>query len=100
MRLHEARGMTAATAAPKQHGSLLDRIEVLGNKVPHPVLMFLYLIIGVIVLSTVLAFLNVQVTETIALPDETSVTADYYEDTTEPIFSELPPYGEEWHLEE
>ncbi len=27
---------------------LLDGIETVGNKVPHPVLMFLYLIIGVI----------------------------------------------------
>jgi aminobenzoyl-glutamate transport protein len=92
--------MTAATSAPKEGRTLLDRIEALGNKVPHPVLMFLYLIIGVIVLSTVLAFFDVQVTETIAVPDETQVTADFYEDTTEPIFSELPPYGEEWHLEE
>ena len=47
------RAMTAA-AAPQQKGAigrLLDVIEVAGNKVPHPVLMFLYLIIGVIVLS-------------------------------------------------
>ena len=79
---------------------LLDKIERAGNKVPHPVLMFLYLIIGVIVLSTILAFFDVQVTETIAVPDVTQVTADYYEDTTEPIFSEQPPYGEDWHLEE
>ncbi len=92
--------MTAATAAPKQGRSMLDRIESLGNKVPHPVLMFLYLIIGVIVLSTILAFFNVQVTDTIAVPDGTPVTADFYEDSTQPIFVEQPPYGEDWHLEE
>ncbi len=93
--------MTAATAAPKRGGgSMLDKIEAIGNKVPHPVLMFLYLIIGVIVLSTILAFFNIQVTETIAVPDATSVTADYYEDSTQPIFAEQPPYGEDWHLEE
>ncbi len=92
--------MTVATAAPQPGGGLLAKIEALGNKVPHPVLMFLYLIIGVIVLSTVLALLNVQVTETIAVPDGTQVTADYYEDSTQPIFSEQPPYGEDWHLEE
>ena len=49
--------MTAAAAAPQQKaaiGRLLDFIEVAGNKVPHPVMMFLYLIIGVIVLSPVL----------------------------------------------
>ncbi len=92
--------MTAAASAPKPRGSLLDKVEALGNKVPHPVLMFLYLIIGVIVLSTILAFFDVQVTETIAVPDATEVTADFYEDSTEPIFAEQPPYGEDWHLEE
>jgi aminobenzoyl-glutamate transport protein len=90
-------------ATPPEHtgtAKLLDVIERVGNKVPHPVMMFLYLIIGVIVLSTILAFLNVQVTETIAVPDDTPVVADYYEDTTVPIVEALPPYGEDWHLEE
>jgi aminobenzoyl-glutamate transport protein len=93
--------MTAATAAPKQGGGLLDKVEALGNKVPHPVLMFLYLIIGVIVLSTILAFFNVQVTEkVVAVPDDPQVTVSYYEDSTEPIVEAQPPYGEDWHLEE
>ena len=62
--------MTATTAP--QHtamGRLLDVIERAGNRVPHPVLMFLYLIIGVIVLSAVLAFAGVSVTEEIVVPD-------------------------------
>jgi aminobenzoyl-glutamate transport protein len=92
--------VTAATAAPKSGGSLLDRVEALGNKVPHPVLMFLYLIIGVIVLSSILAFLNVQVTETIAVQDQPSAAISYYEDTIVPIVESQPPYGEDWHLEE
>src|SRR5262245_27898947 len=75
-------------------------MESLGNKVPHPVPMFPYLILGVTVASTILAFFNVQVTETIAVPDDSPVTADFYEDTTQPIFVEPPPYGEEWHLED
>ena len=33
----------------------LDLIERVGNKVPNPVLMFLYLILLVIILSTILA---------------------------------------------
>ena len=44
--------MTDTTAAPPQHtamGRVLDVIERAGNKVPHPVMMFLYLIIGVVV---------------------------------------------------
>ena len=59
--------MTAA-AAPAQRsavGRLLDFVEVAGNKVPHPVMMFLYLIIGVIVLSQVLYLAGVSVTDEI-----------------------------------
>jgi aminobenzoyl-glutamate transport protein len=47
---------------------LLDRIETVGNKVPHPVIMFLYLIGFVMVLSAVLAAFDISVTETIAVP--------------------------------
>jgi aminobenzoyl-glutamate transport protein len=46
----------------------LDGIEKAGNKVPHPVLMFLYLIILVIVLSVILAVFDVSVTEEVAVP--------------------------------
>ena len=80
--------MTEATAAAPQHtamGRLLDVIERAGNKVPHPVMMFLYLIIGVIVLSAVLALAGVSVTEEIVVPDAVEVVPDYYEDTTQPI---------------
>lgn len=44
---------------------MLDTIEKVGNKVPTPVMMFLYLIIGVIVLSAVLDLANVHITEDI-----------------------------------
>jgi aminobenzoyl-glutamate transport protein len=93
--------MSEATAP--QHtamGRMLDVIERAGNKVPHPVMMFLYLIIGVIVLSAVLGALGVSVTEEIAVPDDVVVIPDYYEDGTQPI---LPPgdldYEDGWHLE-
>ena len=51
--------MTAATApAPEaKSGGLLDIIEKVGNRVPHPVLMFLYLIILVIVGGIIAAVL-------------------------------------------
>ena len=98
--------MTEATAAAPQHtamGRLLDVIERAGNKVPHPVMMFLYLIIGVIVLSAVLALAGVSVTEQIVVPDEVPVVPNYYEDTTQPILE--PPandleYQADYHLEE
>jgi len=63
---------------------LLNAVEKIGNKVPHPVLMFLYLIIFVILLSAVLDLAGASVTETIAVPVETETEYDYYEDTTNP----------------
>jgi aminobenzoyl-glutamate transport protein len=62
---------------------LLDTVEKVGNKVPHPVLMFFYLMIGVIVLSAVLSLLGVSVTEQIAVPAPMEVTPDFYEDVSE-----------------
>ncbi|HEX5165896.1 MAG TPA: AbgT family transporter, partial [Thermomicrobiales bacterium] len=47
---------------------MLDGIEKAGNKVPHPVMMFLYLILLVIALSVILDLLNVGVTEDVLVP--------------------------------
>ena len=57
-----------ATVAPKQKRSLLDSVETLGNKVPHPVIMFLYLIAFVAMLSALLAAFDVSVTEQVMVP--------------------------------
>jgi aminobenzoyl-glutamate transport protein len=57
-----------AMAPPENRGfvnKMLDTVERVGNKVPTPVMMFLYLIIGVIVLSAVLDLAGVKVTEEI-----------------------------------
>jgi aminobenzoyl-glutamate transport protein len=84
-------------------GGLLNVIERLGNSVPHPVLLFLYLIIIVVILSHVLYLLDVSVTDQIVVPDDVPVSPDYYEDTTQPG---LEPdagdlgYEDEWHVEE
>jgi aminobenzoyl-glutamate transport protein len=95
--------MSEATAAAPQHtamGRLLDVIERAGNRVPHPVLMFLYLIIGVIVLSAVLALAGVSVTDEVVVPDAVDVVPDYYEDAVQPI---LEPddldYEDGFHVE-
>jgi aminobenzoyl-glutamate transport protein len=65
---------------------MLDTIERVGNKVPHPVMMFLYLIVLVIVLSFILAALGVSVTEEILVPAAPeSVEPVYYGGSTEPI---------------
>lgn len=61
---------------------LLDGVERVGNKVPHPVLMFSYLIVGVIALSVILSFLGVSATELIAVPVPVEATPDFYEDVS------------------
>ena len=74
---------------------LLDGVETLGNKVPHPVMMFVYLIVFVIVLSAVLALLGVSVTEQILEPVPYPVPHDFYADTTQ-IQSMPPQDALEW----
>ncbi|MBB1516797.1 AbgT family transporter [Tessaracoccus sp. MC1679] len=86
-------------AAP---GGLLGAVERIGNKVPHPVLMFGYLILLVIVLSWGLSLAGVSVTEQVAVPiAEGAPEYDYYEDTTQPgLAPGTPPYDEDWTIVE
>jgi aminobenzoyl-glutamate transport protein len=96
--------MTTAAAAPEsgeKKGSMLDKIERLGNKIPHPVLMFLYLIIFVIVLSHILYLAGVSVTDQIAVAKPQPVEVDYYEDTTAPgIVTEDDAWDEDYEIQE
>ncbi|WP_264292530.1 AbgT family transporter [Tessaracoccus defluvii] len=55
-------------AAEEKASGLLGAVERIGNKVPHPVLMFAYLIVFVIVLSWGLSLAGVSITEQIAVP--------------------------------
>jgi aminobenzoyl-glutamate transport protein len=68
---------------PSFMDKMLNTVERVGNKVPHPVLMFFFLILGVIILSAVLSLLGISVTETIAVPVPVEVTPDFYEDVSE-----------------
>jgi aminobenzoyl-glutamate transport protein len=98
--------MTAAVALEGDGGRgfsarLLDGVERLGNKVPHPAIMFFYLILFVIVLSHVLFLLGVSVTEDIAVPVPQPVAHDFYEDTVQPgVFGPglADPYGDEFEI--
>lgn len=88
-------------AEANQPSGFLGAVERVGNKVPHPVLMFGYLIIFVIILSWVLSLLGVHITEHIAVPvghdPTTDVVHDYYEDLTVPIQDPTaPPTG--WEI--
>ena len=93
--------MSNVVAEKPKSGGWLGTIERIGNKVPHPVLMFLYLIIGVIVLSAILDWANVSVTEQIAVPVTQETELSFYEDSTE-AQSLLPaePYATEFEIQE
>ncbi len=96
--------MTVGTATDPGKRSfmdkLLDTVERVGNKVPHPVLMFSYLIIGVIVLSALLSLLGVSVTEQIAVPVPQAVTPDFYEDGSEYTLSGIGDKDVEFEIRE
>ena len=85
--------MTVGTSAGPRKPSFLDRmldsVERLGNKVPHPVLMFAYLIVGITLLSAILGLMGVSVTEQVAVPAPVEVTPDFYEDGSEYTLSGL-----------
>jgi aminobenzoyl-glutamate transport protein len=74
-----AEGAVAADAATQKRGftqKMLDGIERLGNKVPHPAIIFLLLCALVIVLSHVLYLFDVKATYEVveAPPDQVQVT--------------------------
>jgi len=99
--------MSQGVIEPKEGGKksasqkLLDGIEKIGNKVPHPVLMFLYLIIIVMILSHVLYLLGVSVTEEIAVPVSESAAETYYLDSAEPeITLSQEPYDTDFEIEQ
>ena len=68
---------TAETKDGNDGGGFLGWIEKVGNKVPHPALIFLGLIVGVILLSAVLAWADVSVTTEVAEPVPSAVVPDY-----------------------
>ena len=79
-----------ATSVPAKASfmdKLLNTVEKVGNKVPHPVLMFAYLIVGVIVVSAVLSFFGVSVTEKMAVPVPVGITPEFYGDLREYNYS-------------
>jgi aminobenzoyl-glutamate transport protein len=64
-------GQVAATATPPATlmQRLLDAVERVGNRVPHPVMIFVYLIIAVILLSQLLHLLGLGVTYQVIEPE-------------------------------
>ena len=79
---------------------ILGAVERIGNKVPHPALMFCYLILLVIALSWGLHLAGVSVTEEIAVPVSQGAEYDYYEDSTQPSISAPSTNPDEWEIVE
>jgi aminobenzoyl-glutamate transport protein len=69
---------------------VLDGIERVGNKVPHPALIFLALIVIVIVLSQILSWAGTSVTTEVAEPATVQVAPDY-EGGTSVAGNDAPP---------
>jgi aminobenzoyl-glutamate transport protein len=75
-------------AAP-EHGfmqRLLDGIERLGNKMPDPAVLFLWLCLGVILLSQALQWLDVKATYQVVAPPPAPAEETYYGGSTQPTY--------------
>jgi aminobenzoyl-glutamate transport protein len=64
---------------------MLDGIERLGNKMPDPAILFLWLCAGVIVVSQVLYWFGVKATFEVASPPPIPTEQTYYGGSTEPV---------------
>jgi aminobenzoyl-glutamate transport protein len=71
-------------------GGFLGTIERIGNKIPHPAIIFLGLIVAVIVLSQILALAGVKVTTEVAEPKGTTVVQEYEGGTVNPSIQHDP----------
>jgi len=98
--------LSEAVAAEVEDGSkgftqkILDGIEKAGNKVPHPAMLFLYLIILVIGLSFILDLFNVNVTGNVLVPAPQGVSIDYAAGSSGTIETFPEYWGEDYVLEE
>jgi aminobenzoyl-glutamate transport protein len=72
---------------------LLDRIERLGNKMPDPAILFIWLCIGVIVLSQILMWLDVKATYEVVKAPPVPAQESYLGGSQSPVY--VPPYEPE-----
>jgi aminobenzoyl-glutamate transport protein len=79
-----------ATAERTMTQRILDTIERVGDKVPHPAVIFLLLIAIVIVLSHVFALIGVSVTYEVSTPPPVEAEVEYPGGSVVPEY-ELPP---------
>src|SRR5690606_29716868 len=77
--------MVAEAPARTLSERVLDSIERAGNRAPHPVMIFVYLIGVVIALSVVLDLANVSVTEEVLVPAEAVAEEDWLGGSVESV---------------
>ena len=65
---------------------ILDGIERVGNKMPDPAILFLWLCLGVILLSQALMWLDVKATYEVVKPPPAPATETYYGGSVEPTY--------------
>jgi aminobenzoyl-glutamate transport protein len=65
---------------------MLDGIERLGNKMPDPAILFLWLCLGVILLSQALQWLDVKATYQVVAPPPAAAEQTYYGGSSEPSY--------------
>lgn len=69
----------------------LDKVEKVGNKLPHPVMLFVYLSIGIVIFSAICAEMGVSVTGTL-------ISGGVLQETTVGVTSLLSGEGVAWML--
>jgi aminobenzoyl-glutamate transport protein len=69
---------------------VLDVIERVGNKVPHPAILFLALCVAVIVLSQILYLADARITTDVVKPPPAAVQEEYVGGSVLPAY-QLPP---------
>jgi aminobenzoyl-glutamate transport protein len=81
---------TAVPASePAEHTGmerLLDGIERLGNKMPDPAILFLWLCLGVIALSQALSWLDIKATYEVVAPPPVTAEETYYGGSTDSVY--------------
>ncbi len=65
---------------------VLDGIERVGNKMPDPAILFLWLCLGVIVLSQALAWLDIKATYEVVAPPPVPAVETYYGGSSDPVY--------------
>ena len=90
--------MASKAAAPEpkaksegKSGGALDLIERIGNKVPHPAILFLALCVGVIVLSQILYLADARVTTDVVQPPPAAVQQEYVGGSVLPAYRAARP---------